>query len=72
MLRSPTSLRNNSYLRPKKDRPLLGGRYTSCPAKLYLNYRVALSLSPKTLFCPYTKLSMRLHKHRAKADLKKS
>lgn len=71
MLRSPTNLRSNPYLRPKKDRPLLEGRYTSCLAKLYLNYRVALSLPPKTLFCPYTKLSTRRHKDGTKAGLKK-
>ena len=71
MLRSPTSLRSNPYLRPKKDRPLLGGRYTSCLTKLYLNYRVALSLPSKTLLRPYTKHSTRLHKHGAKAGLRK-
>ena len=71
MLRSPTSLRSNPYLRPKKDRPLLGRRYTSRPTKLYLNYRVALSLPSKILLRPYTKHSTRLHKHRAKAGLKK-
>lgn len=71
MLRSPTNLRSNPYLRSKKDRPLLEGRYTSCPTKLYLNYRVALSLPPKTLFYPYTKLSTRRHKDGAKADFKK-
>ena len=71
MLRSPTSLRSNPYLRPKKGRPLLGGRYTSCPTKLYLNYRVALSLPSKTRLHPCTKLSRRLHKHRTKAGLKK-
>ena len=71
MLRSPTSLRSNPYLRPKKDRPLLGGRYTSCPTKLYLNYKAALSLPSKTLLHPYTKPSTRLHKHGAKASFKK-
>jgi len=71
MLRSPTSLRSNPYLRPKKDRPLLGRRYTSRPTKLYLNYRVALSLPSKILLRPYTKHSTRLHKHGAKASLKK-
>lgn len=71
MLRSPTSLSSNPYLRPKKDKPLLGGRYTSCLTKLYLNYRVALSLPSKTLLRPYTKHPTRLHKHGAKAGLKK-